>query len=217
MTDNSLDKPVRRYTHGEMIKNLLSQHTDLIPDEPVFIETGCGISTLLLADIGKKYNAKIYSCDLNTDKVQALRLRAGERVSNVDFLIGDSTKLLQDLASKHHRVHFLFLDAAASAMHTFKEFQAIEQSLGPGSILLIDNAALPDQSRLLSPCRKGKIIVPYLLASEFWELSGHPDAGDSMISAVCHDNPGFADPAYEWPEYNDPWEWSFENQWDDGN
>ena len=210
-----MNSPVRRYTHGEMINLLLDRYRDRMPEKPVFVETGCGISTLQLADAARALNAKIYSCDFNAKKVDALRQRAGERVSIVEFLSGDSVTLLQRLAQDHEQVHFLFLDAAASAMHTFREFQVVERALKGGSILLIDNAALPGETRLLSPCRKGKIIVPYLQASAHWEVQGHPDAGDSMISAVCHESPDFSDPDYEWPEYVDPWEWSFENQWVD--
>lgn len=207
--------PVRRYTHGELIQALLNRDRHELPDKPLFVETGCGISTLLLADIGRTLNAKIYSCDFNEDKVKALQQKAGDRVANIEFLIGDSMQLLESLAQKYDQFNFLFLDAAASAMHTFRELQVVERVLKKGSLLLVDNAALPGETRLLSPCRKGKIIVPYLQASANWEVYGHPDAGDSMISAKFHDNPDYADPAYEWPEYNDPWEWSFENHWVD--
>jgi len=213
---DSVNIPERKFTHGQMISLLLDGHKDSFPEKPVLIETGCGISTLLLADAGRALGAKIYSCDFNVDKVNALRLRAGDRVSNIEFLAGDSVGLLQQLADKHTQIHFLFLDAAASAMHTFREYQTVEKALKENSLLLIDNAALPGETHLLSPCRKGKVIVPYLQASAYWDVRGHPQAGDSMISAVCHANPDYSDPAYEWPEYVDPWEWSFENQWEDG-
>jgi predicted O-methyltransferase YrrM len=213
---NSIDTVVRRHTHGELIGLLLDRHRKLFPERPVFIETGCGISTLYLAEAGRALEAKIYSCDSNIDKIRALQQRAGERVSNVEFLAGDSVYQLHRLGQEHGHVHFLFLDAAASAMHTFREFQVIEKALTAGTLLLIDNAALPGETRLLSPCRKGKIIVPYLQASAYWEVQGYPDAGDSMVSAICHDRPDYSDPAYEWPGYVDPWEWSFENQWVDG-
>lgn len=81
-------------------------------------------------------------------------------------------------------------------------------------LLLIDNAALPGETRLLSPCRKGKVIVPYLQASAWWRVYGHPLEGDSMISAVRESTPDFADRDYEWPEYVDPWEWSFNKEWE---
>jgi len=210
---NQGDRLVQKCTHGEMIQLLLMHYRQELPDEPLFVETGCGISTLLLADIGRKLNAKIVSCDFNEDKVKALQKKAGERVSNVEFLIGDSMRALEKIGKDYGQIHFLFLDAAASAMHTFREFQVIEHALKKGTTVLIDNAALPGETQLLSPCRKGKIIVPYLQASEHWQVYGHPLAGDSMVSARYHDNPDYADPAFEWPEYDDPWEWSFEHHW----
>ena len=118
--------PEREHTHGEMIEQLLAGHRHRLPRNPVFVETGCGISTLLLASAGKAFNARIISCDHNGKKIQALRKRAGERVSNVEFLYGDSVAMLQQLAQEHAQIHFLFLDAAASAMHTFRECLAVE-------------------------------------------------------------------------------------------
>lgn len=207
--------PVQKCTHGELIQLLLTRDRHELPDNPLFVETGCGISTLLLADIGRALNAKIFSCDFNADKVKALQQKAGDRVANVEFLIGDSMRSLERLGNDYEQIHFLFLDAAASAMHTFRELQVIEHALKKGTTLLIDNAALPGETRLLSPCRKGKIIVPYLQASANWQVYGHPNAGDSMVSAKYHDNPDYADQAYEWSEYDDPWEWSFEHHWVD--
>lgn len=99
-------------------------------------------------------------------------------------------------------------------MHTFQEFQIIEPFLKAGASLLIDNASLPNTRVMLSPCRKGKIIVPYLLASVWWEVTGHPTAGDSMVSAVRHDCPEFADPAFEWPGFVDTWEADFARGFD---
>jgi predicted O-methyltransferase YrrM len=194
---------------------LLKRDMRQVPERPLFVETGCGISTLYLADSGRALNAKIYSCDCNADKVAALRAKAGDRVANVEFLLGDSLENLERLCGEYPQFHFLFLDAAASAMHTWREFQIAEPNLKRGSTLLLDNSALPGETQLLSPCRKGRIIVPYLQAAANWELQGHPDAGDSMVSARYQDNAIYADPGYEWPEYDDPWEWSFANQWID--
>ena len=207
-------KPQRLHTHGQFLDILLERHRDRLPRTPVFVETGCGISTLRLADVGRRLGATVYSCDFNADKVTELRRRAGTRVDNVEFILGDSVESLKMLAARHPQFNFLFLDAAASAMHTFREFQAAETALAAGSILLIDNAALPGETTLLSPCRKGKVIVPYLQASAWWEVHGHPLEGDSMVSAVRHGTTDYADRDYEWPEYVDPWEWSFNNEWE---
>lgn len=65
---------------------------------------------------------------------------------------------------------------------------------------------------MLSPVRKGKILVPYLLASPFWEVSGYPDAGDSMVSAVMRSEPNYADKDYEDSEYIDNWRSLFKKE-----
>jgi len=200
----------REITHGEMIARHLAQRQQNLDEHPVFVETGCGLSTLSLAEVGKNLNATVYSCDFNEEKVRALQQRAGDRIDNVTFLIGDSLDSLRTICAQHAKLGFVFLDAAASAMHTFKELQLIEAFLKPGSSLLIDNAALPNERWLLSPCRKGKIVVPYLMASAYWEVQGHPTAGDSMISAVHHDTPDYAHTSCEWSGFVDTWKQDFE-------
>jgi hypothetical protein len=76
----------------------------------------------------------------------------------------------------------------------------------------VDNAALPGARRLLSPVRKGKILVHYLLASPVWEVEEFPTAGDSMIAAYRHAELNYADPSYEDPEYVDPWRTAFNSR-----
>lgn len=200
----------RRRTHGEMLARHLFDRRPFLKPRCVLVETGSGITTLALADAGLSLAAIVYSCDINEPKVAELKRRIGMRVSNVEFVIGDSKETLPRIGEKHGGIDFIFMDSAASAMHTFQEFMAIERFFKPGSSLLIDNAALPNSSAVLSPCRKGKIIVPYLLASPWWEVKGHPAAGDSMVSAIRHDRPDFADRAYEWPDFVDQWEQEFE-------
>jgi precorrin-6B methylase 2 len=199
----------RELTHGQMLTKHLLERRPFLRPRCVLVETGCGISTLSLAEAGMSLAAFVYSCDLNDRKVAELKKRAGMRVSNVEFIIGDSKETLPQIAAKHGQIDFIFLDAAASAMHTFQEFLAVESFMKPGASLLIDNAALPTERAVLSPCRKGKVIVPYLLASRWWEVRGHPTAGDSMVSAIRHEKPERLNRDYEWPEFVDPWEAEF--------
>jgi len=188
-----------------MVRQLLVRREGTFSKNPIFVETGSGLSTIALAEVGRKLDARIYSCDVNQEKMNDLKKCAGEQVVNVIFLIGDSVDSLHKIVLEHRRIDFVFLDSAPSAIHTFREFQTIEQCLKAGSSLLIDNAALPQSRLRLSPCRKGKIIVPYLLASPYWEIEAHPNAGGSMISALYHDEPKYADPSYECFDYIDPW------------
>ena len=164
----------RELTHGQMLAKHLATRIQYLPPNLVLVETGCGRSTLYLAESGRALNATVYSCDMNAKKIAALKQQAGDRLANVIFMTGDSHDLLKQITRRHPQIDFVFLDAAASAMHTFQEFQIIEPFLKAGASLLIDNAALPDTRAMLSPCRKGKIIVPYLLASAWWEVTGHP-------------------------------------------
>ena len=197
---------LKKQSHGALIEELLNDAVSLTGQTPpVFVETGCGISTISLAKVARQRGAQVYSCDYNQEKSDELKSSSPEGIDNVQFMIGDSLESLASIASKHDTIDFLFLDSAASAMHTFREFTTVEKCLKPGSRLLIDNAALPGETRLLSPVRKGKVLVPYLLASPFWEVTGYPGSGDSMVAATMHTEADFADPDYEDPEYIDNW------------
>lgn len=212
-TNNTLEKEQdlqREHTHGEMIELLFEEHPVRKANGAVFIEIGSGLSTVHLAKIGRQYNATVYSCDINAEKIDSLRSSTGAAVNNIKFLTGDSLQRISEIVEQHQSIDFIFLDGAASAMQTFREFQILEKTLQPGALILIDNAALPGESGLLTPCRKGKIVVPYLLASAYWEVRGHPAAGDSMISALRHKQPDYADPAYEMGDFVDPWQQMFQ-------
>jgi predicted O-methyltransferase YrrM len=198
----------RAESHGDRIRRVLAGAA--LPAKPVFVETGCGLSTLALAELGEGLDASVHSFDSSEDKVAALRERAGRSLERVRFWIGDSLDGLRELCGGCARVDFAFLDSAPSALHTFREFQILEPRLQPGARVLIDNAALPGAWLRLSPCRKGAILVPYLLASPFWEVAAHPRSGDSMVSAIRHATPDHADPRYEDLDYVDHWRRTFE-------
>lgn len=199
----------RECSHGEMIERLLRERKEYLGDNPVFVETGCGLSTISLNKCAKAFKALAYSFDFSSEKSNELKSRVKDQVADIEFITGDSLENLPKFVAKH-TIDFLFLDSAASAMHTFREFLICEPALKAGACLLVDNAALPGEKILLSPVRKGKILVPYLLASPFWEVRAHPRAGDSMISAILHGEANFADSEYEHPEYIDNWQASFD-------
>lgn len=206
----------QKRTHAQMIRLLWEAELAGRGPGGVFVETGSGLSTLGLAECAKATGARVYSCDSNAEKVEALKKRSGPQIDGVRFLIGDSLANLRKIASEHDRIDLLFLDSAPSALHTFREFQIVERLLADGACVLIDNAALPGARRLLSPCRKGRILVPYLLASPVWEVHGHPEAGDSMVAAVRRAEPVHADPHYEDPAYSDPWQDSLDEHFGGG-
>ena len=202
----------RTMSHGDLISHLCREHRAGFAEPPVFVETGSGVSTVALAQAAGEAGGIVYSCDCNDEKVSDLKQAAGPDVGAIRFRIGDSLDSLREIVREHGRLDFVFLDSAASAMHTFREFTILEQCLERGAVLLVDNAALPNDGPLLSPVRKGRILVHYLLASAYWEVQGHPTAGDSMVSAVMRAEPDHADPAYEHPDFVDHWRGLFERE-----
>lgn len=192
-------------TRLEMIKKLTKEHSNFFPNQPIFVETGSGVSTLGIAEVGREFKAKVYSCDRNQEKIDELIARTQEKLNNVEILIGHSVDCLEEIVKKHGEIHFAHLDSGASAMLTFREFMTIQDYLKPGACILIDNAALPGEKDVLTEVRKGKILVPYLLASSHWDVQAHPKAGGSMVSATLNEEGRFAEFDYEYPEYIDGW------------
>ena len=202
----------RAQDHGALIRELLAKVQPIRDHRLVFVETGCGLSTLALVEVARRTGALVYTCDLDAEKLEQLRERSRDALTEVTFLAGDSLESLSEIASRHGRVDFALLDSAPSATHTLREFLLLEPRFGPGSRLLVDDAALPGARLLLSPCRKGKLIVPYLLASPFWTVTAHPRAGDSMVSAVLDAIGARADSGYEDPSYVDRWRSTFDRR-----
>jgi predicted O-methyltransferase YrrM len=199
----------RRQDQGDLIRALVAQLDPPRKRRAIFVETGCGSSTLALAHAAADLDAFVYSCDSDDAKMDALREQLGDARDRVQFLKGDSLASVAQIAERHERIDFAYFDSAPSATHALREFLTLEPRLGAGARILIDDAALPGARLLLSPCRKGRLLVPYLLASPFWTVTGHPRAGDSMVSAVLDMERARADRSYEDPSYVDQWRRAF--------
>ncbi len=188
-----------------LIFRLLADLQARPPYAPVLVQTGCGPATPALAAVAERVGGVLYCCEADGDQIDALREREGAAIADVLFLGGESLAELARIAARHERIDFALLGSAPSATHTLREFFTLEARLGPGARLLIDEAALPGARVGLRPCRKGKLLVPYLLASPVWRVAAHPRVGESMVSAV-HDRVGArADASYEDPSYVDRW------------
>lgn len=186
------------FEHTPLLRRILNNFIPSLDVPPTLVETGAGRTTKVIAEYSRSSNGHFFSCDVNQQKID--KLRSDPSCSDVTFLAGNSTEKLRDLTKKIDHVDFAFLDSYPSALHTFEEFQILEPLMElPGSILVIDNASLPGQSHQLTGCRKGKILVPYLLASPYWLVTTHPHDGGSMIVAVRQREPDFSDPSYEHP------------------
>ncbi len=186
---------------GALIRELLADVQPVRDHRLVFVETGCGASTLALVDVARRTGAHVYSCEADPEKIALLQERTRDAFSEVTFLPGDSLSSLEQIAARHGRIDFALLDSAPSATHTLREFLLLEPRFGPESRVLIDNAALPGARLLLGPCRNGKLVVPYLLASPLWTVSAYPRAGASMVGAVLDAIGARSDTGYEDPGY----------------
>jgi predicted O-methyltransferase YrrM len=189
--------PHRYLSHSDVLSMYLPRIAVQDDERVAIVEVGAGITSPTIAAYARSVGAKYYACDANAELIAALR----ERISTdgfVDFKVGDSEITLPGVAHEIGICHFAFLDGAPSAMKTFREFLILEPKFVPGSILVVNNAAIPGTDRpLRSPCRKGKILVPYLLASPYWEVIGLPEDGGSMIVGIMHEVPEYADETYE--------------------
>src|SRR5262249_19054073 len=78
-----------------LIRRLLADVKPATQRPIVFVETGCGLSTLALAQVADRAGAHVYSCELDPERIAALRERAPELAGKVHFLEGDSVPSLQ--------------------------------------------------------------------------------------------------------------------------
>jgi predicted O-methyltransferase YrrM len=196
-----------RRAHGTVIDQYLSA-VNADPERagrPVFLEVGAGLTTAVIARHAQRLNAIFYTCDINE---QLLGQIAGNLAAHADVRLspGDSLEVLPRVTAAVECVDFAFLDSAPSALRTFREFQILEPLFRPGSMVMLDNASLPGARFTFSPCRKGKILVPYLLASPVWEVIPLHRDGDSMVAARRHAEPRWSHPDFEWSDYRgDNW------------
>jgi predicted O-methyltransferase YrrM len=187
-----------RRAHSAVIDHYLASLTADAnrPGQPVFVEVGAGLTTGAIAGHATRLNAIFYTCDINEQLLGeiASNLAPGSPARPAP---GDSLSVLPRIAAEIDRVDFAYLDSAPSALRTFREFQILEPLFRPGSVVILDNASLPGAWFTFSPCRKGRILVPYLLASPLWEVIPWPHDGDSMIAAIRHAEPRWSHPNYE--------------------
>jgi len=186
-----------RQYEADLIELYLSRF--FVPRERpyVFVELGAGLTTQVIAKHAERFEAAFYSCD--EDEERLIRL-AREVKYPVNFCQGTTTEGLHVVRENEDHVDFLFMDAAPSAMLNFIDFQIMEDYLEPGSLLIMDNACRPSGAGPYhGPCRKGKIVVPYLEGHKYWEVIEHSNFGGSMIAAVRHDEPRYVSSEYEHP------------------
>ena len=137
--------------------------------QPVVVETGCirdryegSDSTLLIASMIRD-RGRFYTFELRPRHIEECRIVCGEFNAYIEYVQGDSVSNLAKLVGEGilDRVDFAFLDSANDADHIFSEFRAIENRFPPGAVLMVDDVLWAE---------KGKRILPYLEASDDWDV-----------------------------------------------
>ena len=112
----------------------------------VIVETGTSAwgtdSTRLWARYVQKFGGELWSVDLRREASQRMR---GQLKGNVHLVVGDSVEFLH--GAKYPKADLYFLDSwdvdwsdpDPAAHHGYKEFQAIQNSLRIGDIVIIDD------------------------------------------------------------------------------
>ena len=131
-----------------------------------------GASTAVFGLWAKTNNGSLYSVDISPESIAGAREAVEELglLEQVKLVTGDSVQFLENFADP---VDFLYLDSydydkrdesiqMASQEHHLKEFKAIEEQLGPNTVVLIDDCDLPGGG-------KGKTVIEYM-TRKGWQI-----------------------------------------------
>ena len=131
-----------------------------------------GASTAVFGLWAKANNASLYSVDISPESIAGAREAVMELdlLDEVKLVTGDSVQFLENFSDP---VDFLYLDSydydkhdesvqVASQEHHLKEFKAIEEQLGPNTVVLIDDCDLPGGG-------KGKTVIEYM-TRKGWQI-----------------------------------------------
>ncbi|NNJ65781.1 MAG: hypothetical protein HKP16_09450 [Xanthomonadales bacterium] len=143
--------------HRSILREAVCDILDRL-EQPVIVETGCvrtltegTESTLTIARLVRG-KGTFYSFEVRPEHIETSRRVCGELDRYVTYIEGDSVANLERMvAGELARVDFAFLDSANDGDHTWREFQALESSLAPGSILVCDDVLWADKGRILAP------------------------------------------------------------------
>lgn len=143
--------------HRSILRDVVSDILERV-EQPVLVETGCvrtltegTESTLTIARLVRD-SGTFYSFELRPEHIATSRQVCGEFDRYVTYVEGDSVANLERLAAGElARVDFAFLDSANDGDHTWREFQALESSFVPGSVLICDDVLWADKGRILAP------------------------------------------------------------------
>ena len=152
--------------HRRILRRYVEEILERCPS-PVVLETGCvrkldegTESTLTIAALVRD-RGRFLTFELRPEHIAVCRQLCGELNAFIEYVEGDSVANLDRMVGSGdlQRVDFAFLDSTNDGDHTWKEFQALEKTFVPGSILVCDDVLWAD---------KGRIVMPYLKSSNQW-------------------------------------------------
>ena len=121
-------------------------------DKLITIETGSsadygdGLFGILLGYVTKKTNGKMYSVDISSSVVENSKKIFNEVLPDLDYecVIEDSVTYLKNFKETPNLVHldswdFDLFNPFPSALHGWREFEAIESKMPSGGIIIIDD------------------------------------------------------------------------------
>ena len=139
-----------RAKQADTILKSLEQTT--LNEGPInIIETGAsqnwddGMMGILFAKIAQRTGGKMWVVDIDPNILERARIKFGEYgLDFVEFHLGDSVQFLQDFNDRVDMIHLdswdLNLeDYFPSALHGWREFEAIKDKVDTGTIIIVDD------------------------------------------------------------------------------
>src|SRR5262245_47656264 len=97
---------LRKQDEAGLVRRLLADLRPSVQHRAVFVQTGCGGATVALAEIAERVGAVFYCCEMDPDRIDALRDAGGKALDPVSFALGDSLANLPAIAARHERIDF---------------------------------------------------------------------------------------------------------------
>ena len=149
--------------------------------QPLLLETGCirmldeGTESTLTIASTLQGAGRFLTFELRPEHIEICRQLCGDLNSHIEYVEGDSVVNLQRMVASGdlQRVDFAFLDSMNNGDHIWNEFQALENSFAPGSILVCDDVLWAD---------KGRVLRPYLESSDQWRTRIHNVENGIMVA-----------------------------------
>lgn len=104
-----------------------------------------GMSTTIFGALAERHHAVLYTVDIDADRMKRCRELTGAYAAHIRYAVGDSVAFLSAFQGI---IDFLYLDSydfspdcgEASREHQLAEIRAAFDKLGPGAVVLLDDA-----------------------------------------------------------------------------